>query len=182
MEVIHIINQIKLNIVGSIEISWSLDNHLLISLHNVSIRVIQVPYYITKWKLNILNSENPWWVNNCFLIPLHTFPLKAIFYVFHADFFIKINMHNCVSIPLLLKWKDVPFYQVVKVEHCERVQIITAAKRICIANCRECIFYLGVNHQPLIVGDNHKLQVSSFFLCHQEYEIFIKKNDMCANV
>jgi hypothetical protein len=45
------------------------------------------------------------------------------------------------------------------VEHCERVHIIAAAKRICIANCRECIFYLGVNHQPLIVGDNHKLHV-----------------------
>ncbi|KAL5211687.1 hypothetical protein ABZP36_022534 [Zizania latifolia] len=50
----------------------------------------------------------------------------------------------------------------VKVEHCERVHIIAAAKRICIANCRECIFYLGVNHQPLIVGDNHKLQVAPF--------------------
>ena len=48
-------------------------------------------------------------------------------------------------------------------EHCERVQIIAASKRICIANCRECTFYLGVNNQPLIVGDNHKLQVSSFF-------------------
>ncbi|KAG8075279.1 hypothetical protein GUJ93_ZPchr0006g43055 [Zizania palustris] len=52
--------------------------------------------------------------------------------------------------------------KVVKVEHCERVQIIAASKRICIANCRECIFYLGVNHQPLIVGDNHKLQVAPF--------------------
>uniref|UniRef100_A0A0D9VDA8 TBCC domain-containing protein 1 n=1 Tax=Leersia perrieri TaxID=77586 RepID=A0A0D9VDA8_9ORYZ len=52
--------------------------------------------------------------------------------------------------------------KVVKVEHCERVHIIAAAKRICIANCRECIFYLGVNHQPLIVGDNHKLQVAPF--------------------
>ncbi|CAN6177534.1 unnamed protein product [Urochloa humidicola] len=52
--------------------------------------------------------------------------------------------------------------KVVKVEHCERVQIIAASKRICIANCRECTFYLGVNHQPLIVGDNHKLQVAPF--------------------
>ncbi|KAF0935799.1 hypothetical protein E2562_035767 [Oryza meyeriana var. granulata] len=52
--------------------------------------------------------------------------------------------------------------KVVKVEHCERVHIIAASKRICIANCRECIFYLGVNHQPLIVGDNHKLQVAPF--------------------
>ncbi|ONK79035.1 uncharacterized protein A4U43_C01F2200 [Asparagus officinalis] len=50
----------------------------------------------------------------------------------------------------------------VRVEHCERVQVITAAKRICIANCRECVFYLGVNQQPLILGDNHKIQVAPF--------------------
>ncbi|KAG1327248.1 TBCC domain-containing protein 1 [Cocos nucifera] len=50
----------------------------------------------------------------------------------------------------------------VRVEHCERVQVITAAKRICIANCRECVFFLGVNQQPLIVGDNHKLQVAPY--------------------
>ena len=49
--------------------------------------------------------------------------------------------------------------QAVRVEHCERVHVIAATKRICIANCRECVFYLGVNHRPLIVGDNHKLQV-----------------------
>lgn len=50
----------------------------------------------------------------------------------------------------------------VRVEHCERVQLIAAAKRICIANCRECIFYLGVNQRPLFLGDNHKLQVAPF--------------------
>ncbi|KAK8562104.1 hypothetical protein V6N13_148771 [Hibiscus sabdariffa] len=48
----------------------------------------------------------------------------------------------------------------VRVEHCERVQVITASKRVCIVNCRECLFYLGVNQRPLIVGDNHKLLVS----------------------
>ncbi|GAB4846358.1 Transmembrane 9 super member 2 [Ancistrocladus abbreviatus] len=46
----------------------------------------------------------------------------------------------------------------VRVEHCERVHLITVAKQVCIANCRECVFFLGVNHRPLIVGDNHKLQ------------------------
>ncbi|KVH94712.1 CARP motif-containing protein [Cynara cardunculus var. scolymus] len=46
----------------------------------------------------------------------------------------------------------------VRIEHCERVHVISVAKRICIANCRECVFFLGVNQQPLIVGDNHKLQ------------------------
>ncbi|CAO2044924.1 unnamed protein product [Urochloa humidicola] len=58
--------------------------------------------------------------------------------------------------------------KVVKVEHCERVHIIAAAKRICIANCRECIFYLGVNHQPLVLGDNHKLQVAPFNTCYPQ--------------
>ncbi|KAG6413625.1 hypothetical protein SASPL_126339 [Salvia splendens] len=50
----------------------------------------------------------------------------------------------------------------IRVEHCERVHLITAARRICIANCRECVFFLGVNQQPLIVGDNHKLQVAPY--------------------
>ncbi|XP_021804291.1 TBCC domain-containing protein 1-like, partial [Prunus avium] len=52
--------------------------------------------------------------------------------------------------------------QAVRIEHCERVHVITAAKRICIANCRECMFFLGVNQRPLIVGDNHKLQVAPY--------------------
>ncbi|XP_004146385.1 TBCC domain-containing protein 1 isoform X2 [Cucumis sativus] len=50
----------------------------------------------------------------------------------------------------------------VRVEHCERVQLITVAKRVCIANCRECLFFFGVNQRPLIVGDNHKLQVAPY--------------------
>ncbi|KAJ6818001.1 TBCC domain-containing protein 1-like [Iris pallida] len=50
----------------------------------------------------------------------------------------------------------------VRVEHCERVQVITAARRICIANCREGVFFLGVNQRPLILGDNHKLKVAPY--------------------
>ncbi|KAJ4885076.1 TBCC domain-containing protein 1 [Raphanus sativus] len=49
-----------------------------------------------------------------------------------------------------------------RVEHCERVHVIAASKRVCIANCRECVFFLGVNQRPLIVGDNHKLQVAPY--------------------
>ncbi|XP_010548390.1 PREDICTED: TBCC domain-containing protein 1-like [Tarenaya hassleriana] len=60
-----------------------------------------------------------------------------------------------------------------RVEHCERVHIIAASKRVCIANCRECIFFLGVNQRPLIVGDNHKLQVGPYntFYSHLEEHI-----------
>ncbi|XP_004497930.1 uncharacterized protein [Cicer arietinum] len=56
----------------------------------------------------------------------------------------------------------------VRVEHCERVHVIVAAKRICIANCRECVFFLGVNQQPLMVGDNHKLQVAPYNTCYPQ--------------
>ncbi|XP_020211461.1 TBCC domain-containing protein 1 isoform X1 [Cajanus cajan] len=58
----------------------------------------------------------------------------------------------------------------VRVEHCERVHVIVAAKRICIANCRECVFFLGVNQQPLIVGDNHKLQVAPYNTFYSQLE------------
>ncbi|KAH8506457.1 hypothetical protein H0E87_013322 [Populus deltoides] len=58
----------------------------------------------------------------------------------------------------------------VRIEHCERVHVITAAKRVCIANCRECVFFLGVNQRPLIVGDNHKLQVAPYNTFYSELE------------
>ncbi|XP_077215073.1 uncharacterized protein LOC143849774 [Tasmannia lanceolata] len=58
----------------------------------------------------------------------------------------------------------------VRVEHCERVHVITAAKRICIANCRECVFFLGVNQRPLILGDNHKLQVAPYNTFYSQLE------------
>ncbi|KAL1550004.1 TBCC domain-containing protein 1-like [Salvia divinorum] len=58
----------------------------------------------------------------------------------------------------------------VRVEHCERVHLISTAKRICIANCRECVFFLGVNQKPLIVGDNHKLQVAPYNTFYPQLE------------
>ncbi|KAK8705295.1 hypothetical protein V6N13_048899 [Hibiscus sabdariffa] len=58
----------------------------------------------------------------------------------------------------------------VRVEHCERVHVIVAAKRVCIANCRECLFFLGVNQCPLIVGDNHKLQVAPYNTFYSQLE------------
>ncbi|MCO5593137.1 hypothetical protein L7F22_047143 [Adiantum nelumboides] len=50
----------------------------------------------------------------------------------------------------------------VKIEHCERVQLIVCSRRICITNCRECLFNLAVNQRPLILGENHNLQVAPF--------------------
>ncbi|XVE61233.1 hypothetical protein DITRI_Ditri06bG0023200 [Diplodiscus trichospermus] len=58
----------------------------------------------------------------------------------------------------------------VRVEHCERVHVIMAAKRVCVANCRECVFFLGVNQRPLIVGDNHKIQVAPYNTFYSQLE------------
>ncbi len=50
--------------------------------------------------------------------------------------------------------------RLLRVEQCERVSVIATGKRICIAGCHDCIFYLGVNHHPLLLGDNRFVQVS----------------------
>eukprot|EP00250_Pteridium_aquilinum_P010485 c19420_g1_i1 orf=970-2748(-) len=52
--------------------------------------------------------------------------------------------------------------KVVRIEHCERVQLIVCSVRICITNCRECFFNLAVNQRPLILGENHNLQVAPY--------------------
>ncbi|PIN13208.1 hypothetical protein CDL12_14173 [Handroanthus impetiginosus] len=70
----------------------------------------------------------------------------------------------------------------VRVEHCERVHLITAAKRIRIANCRECLFFLGVNQQPLIVGDNHKLQVAPFNTFYLQLEEHMSQVGIDPNI
>ena len=51
--------------------------------------------------------------------------------------------------------------RVLKVERCERVQLVAAAVRLYIASCHDCVFYLGVNRAPLLLGDNRFLQVRS---------------------
>ena len=51
--------------------------------------------------------------------------------------------------------------RVLKVERCERVQLVAAAVRLYIASCHDCVFYLGVNRAPLLLGDNRFLQVCS---------------------
>lgn len=69
-----------------------------------------------------------------------------------------------------------------RVEHCERVQIITATKRICIVNCRECIFFLGINQKPLFLGDNHKLQVAPFNTFYPRLEVHLSQVGVNAKI
>ncbi|XP_039013502.1 TBCC domain-containing protein 1-like [Hibiscus syriacus] len=70
----------------------------------------------------------------------------------------------------------------VRVEHCERVHVIIASKRVCIVNCRECLFYLGVNQRPLIVGDNHKLQVAPYNTFYSQLEEHMTEVGIVATI
>lgn len=49
--------------------------------------------------------------------------------------------------------------RMVRLERCERVQLICAAARIIISSCHDCILHLAVNRAPLLIGDNRFLQV-----------------------
>ncbi|KAL6958910.1 hypothetical protein U1Q18_040255 [Sarracenia purpurea var. burkii] len=105
-----------------------------------------------------------------------------------------VNCHDCV-IYILAPLRYATVYgcsdativlgavgKAVRVEHCERVHVIAAAKRICIANCRECVFFLGVNQRPLIVGDNHKLQVAPYNTFYSQLEEHMKQVGIQATI
>ncbi|CAM6051077.1 unnamed protein product [Sphagnum compactum] len=70
----------------------------------------------------------------------------------------------------------------VRVEHCERVQLIVPTARITIANCRECLFYLGVNQLPLFTGDNHNLQVAPYNTFYPRLEVHLAQVGVDATV
>ncbi|KAG0626983.1 hypothetical protein M758_2G165400 [Ceratodon purpureus] len=69
-----------------------------------------------------------------------------------------------------------------RVEHCERVQVIVPTARITIASCRECVFYLGVNQRPLFTGDNHNLQVAPYNTFYPKLETHLARVGVDATV
>lgn len=52
--------------------------------------------------------------------------------------------------------------RMVRIERCERVQLIAAAARVIISSCHDCILHLGVNSAPLLIGDNRFLQLAPY--------------------
>lgn len=55
--------------------------------------------------------------------------------------------------------------RMLRVERCERLQLIAGCVRICISSCHDCVFYLGVNRPPLLLGDNRFIQVGCTYSC-----------------
>ena len=55
--------------------------------------------------------------------------------------------------------------RMLRVERCERLHLIAGCIRICISSCHDCVFYLGVNRPPLLLGDNRFVQVGCTYFC-----------------
>ncbi|GLJ06893.1 hypothetical protein SUGI_0051590 [Cryptomeria japonica] len=70
----------------------------------------------------------------------------------------------------------------VRVEHCERVNVIAATMQAFISNCRECIFFLGVNKRPIISGNNHNLQVAPYNTFYPDLEMHLTQVRVDPNV
>ncbi|KDD74517.1 hypothetical protein H632_c1260p0, partial [Helicosporidium sp. ATCC 50920] len=49
-----------------------------------------------------------------------------------------------------------------RVERCERVQVIAAARTVAVNTCHDCILYLGVNRPPVLLGDNRFVQLAPY--------------------
>ncbi|KAI3435495.1 hypothetical protein D9Q98_001561 [Chlorella vulgaris] len=54
-----------------------------------------------------------------------------------------------------------------RVERCERVQVIAVGRHVTINTCHDCILYLGVNQAPLLLGDNRFLQLAPYNSSYQ---------------
>lgn len=52
--------------------------------------------------------------------------------------------------------------RMVRLERCERVQLICAAARLIISSCHDCILHLAINRSPLLIGDNRFLQLAPY--------------------
>lgn len=57
-----------------------------------------------------------------------------------------------------------------RVERCMRVQLIAACKRIYVNASHDCIFYLGVNEQPVLLGDNRFVQFAPYNTQYERLE------------
>lgn len=50
--------------------------------------------------------------------------------------------------------------RLLRVDKCDRVQIIAATNRLLISNCHECTLAVGTPTPPLLVGDNRFLRLA----------------------
>ncbi|KAL0359457.1 UNVERIFIED_CONTAM: hypothetical protein Sangu_0795100 [Sesamum angustifolium] len=128
-----------------------------------------------------LGVEVQWTIDNLFLCPHPTEERvvnchESVIYILAPLRY--ATVYGCSDATIVLGAVG----KAVRVEHCERVHLISASRRVCIVNCRECLFFLGVNQQPLMVGDNHKLQVAPFNTFYSQLEEHMNQVGVDPNI
>ena len=69
--------------------------------------------------------------------------------------------------------------QCLRVEQCERLQVVSVSSHIVVNTCHDCILYTATNRPPLIVGDNRFVQLAPYNSGYQCLEEHMK---MCGIV
>lgn len=62
--------------------------------------------------------------------------------------------------------------QSLRVEYCERLQVVSVTSHIVVNTCHDCILYTATNRSPLIVGDNRFVQLAPYnsgYQCLEEH-------------
>lgn len=100
----------------------------------------------------------------------------------HTDSIRVIGCHDSVIYVLCpLKWVQIvsctnsivvvgAVGQALRIEQCERLQVISVSSHIVVNSCHDCILYTATNRTPLIVGDNRFVQLAPYNSGYQSLE------------
>ena len=69
-----------------------------------------------------------------------------------------LNISGCVDCTIIVG----VVARSARVERCERVTLICAAKRVAVRSCFDCTFHLGITRQPVFVGHNRKCVLAPY--------------------
>lgn len=102
-------------------------------------------------------------------------PLKHVLVSCCVDCTIVVRFQQCMFWPLLVSvpWHHQTPYLMralqigacggsLRMEQCERMQIVSAAVRTTISTCRDSTMHIACNTQPLLSGDNRFIQLAPF--------------------
>ncbi|GLC35188.1 hypothetical protein PLESTB_000564000 [Pleodorina starrii] len=65
--------------------------------------------------------------------------------------------------------------RLLRVERCDKVQVIAAANRLLIASCHECSFNVGTPRPPALIGDNRFLRLGPFNTRYERQSVHVRE-------
>eukprot|EP01027_Heterolobosea_sp_BB2_P016856 GEZU01023932.1.p1 GENE.GEZU01023932.1~~GEZU01023932.1.p1 ORF type:complete len:409 (-),score=18.18 GEZU01023932.1:108-1334(-) len=69
-----------------------------------------------------------------------------------------VSLFGCTNCTIVLG----PVSKMITVEHCEHIRVISLSRALKVGNCTECIFNICVNTPPILLGNNHAIQLGPY--------------------